>query len=87
MYNILIDGGISYIMKDTNSFEFEPKNMLGFFINNKEIIDIINNLPIKNFYINSIDGYFEKITKEKAFLIYNKIIDSHNEELILKKSY
>ena len=86
MYKILIDNGITYLFKDNNNIGINDKDIIGFLINNEYIIELINSLDIKEYYVNTrkIPLPYKKITKEQAIFLYEEIIKANKEKEINK---
>lgn len=79
MYKILIDNGVTYLFVDTGVDGIDTNGMAGFLINNSEIKNIIQSLPISEYRINvPKEVGYRLITKEQALFVYDEIIKSNS---------
>lgn len=78
MFHIVIDNGVTYIYRD------EDNEIMGFWMNQESIKEIINSLPISKYFVAPPKKEVEEITEEQAFMLYNLMMDyreNHKEEL------
>ena len=75
MYNAIIDNGETYLYLDTGTEDVYDGIMSGFLINNENIINLMELMPIKQYYVRTNKNIKRKITKEQANYKYQKLID------------
>lgn len=92
MYKIFIDNGVMYLFVDIGVDGIDTNGMAGFLINNSEIKNIIQSLPISEYRINvPKEVGYRLITEEQALFVYDEIIKANSpitladEEVIAKK--
>lgn len=84
MYKILIESGVTYLFKDNGMDGINNKELLGFLINEEGIIELINNLPIRKYYVNTMESPYKEINKEKAKFLYEQILIANKENIKTK---
>lgn len=75
MYNAIIDNGETYLCLDTGTEDVYNGIMSGFLINNENIINLMELIPIKQYYVRTNKDLRRKITKEQAYYLYQNLID------------
>lgn len=81
MYKIVIDRGETYLFFDRGTDEIDyKKDIMGFFINTENIIDLIKNIPISKYYVKDLDGSNKIVTEDQAIWLYHQIIDFNNKK-------
>lgn len=60
-------------------------DMVGFFINSHGIKELIDSIPVGQFYINDLETPYRKVTKEQAFFLYDEILKYIDENQNQKK--
>lgn len=99
MYNAVIDNGSTYLFLDNGSEDVYSGDMSGFLINNNNIINLMEALPIKQYYLRTKDrrlssdldnkkdqSYFlAMISKEQAYYLYQQLIDYNSQKENLNK--
>ena len=80
MYNAIIDGGTTFLFLDNGSDDVYKGEMSGFLINNDNIINLMENIPIKQYYVSPPKGNISKISKEQAYYLYQQVIDYNNNK-------
>lgn len=82
MYNAIIDGSVTYLYLDEENKEVYDCEMSGFLINNENIINLMESIPVKQYYARTrqSDNPRIKITKEQAYYLYQCVIDYNNNK-------
>lgn len=75
MYKILITKEVTSVYNDNNKDGIDNKDMVGLLINKEGIRDIIDLLPIRQYYINIGTEKEKLITKEEALIAYDVMIE------------
>ena len=57
MYNAIIDGGTTFLFLDNGSDDVYKGEMSSFLINNDNIINLMENTPIKQYYVSTKRKY------------------------------
>lgn len=71
MYKAIIDRGETYLFFDKGTDDIDyKKDIMGFLINTENIIDLIKNIPISQYYVKEIDGSNKLVTKSQAMWLY-----------------
>ena len=86
MYNAVIDNGSTFLFLDNGNEDVYDGDMSGFLINNSNIINLMESLPIKQYYLRTKEDIRTKITKEQAYYLYNQLIDYNSKKNDLNKS-
>lgn len=84
MYNAIIDNGSTYLYLDNGSEDVYKGDMSGFLINNYNIINLMESLPIKQYYLRTKEDIRTKISKEQAYYLYQQLIDYNNNKNLNK---
>ena len=77
MYKAVIDKLVTGLFLDTGA-SINKEDAIGVLINTENIIDLIQNIPISEFYIKTEEKN-KMISKTEAFELYNDIILSQND--------
>ena len=64
MYNAVIDNGSTYLFLDNGNNDVYSGDISGFLINNNNIINLMDVLPIKQYYLRTKEDVRTKISKE-----------------------
>lgn len=80
MYNAIIDSGTTFLFLDNGSDDVYKGEMSGFLINNDNIINLMDLLPIKQYYVSPPKENIRKISKEQAYYLYQQVIDYNNNK-------
>ena len=86
MYNAVIDNGSTFLFLDNGNEDVYDGDMSGFLINNSNIINLMESLPIKQYYLRTKEDIRTKITKEQAYYLYNQLIYYNSKKNDLNKS-
>ena len=76
MYKAVIDKLVTGLFLDTGS-SINKEDAIGILINTENIIDLIQNIPISEFYIKTEEEN-KVISKNEAFELYNEISKVQN---------
>ena len=83
MFLAFITNNVTYLFKDTNEELFfnseEPKKpynapIIGALLNDENIIELIDSIPISQFYVEDFQNHGKKISKVAALELYENII-------------
>ena len=85
MFKILISNGITALFNDTGIDGIDNNSMIGFLINTDGIKELVESIPVSNYYINDFKNSKRKITKQQAFMLYDEIIKNQNMKEKIKK--
>lgn len=85
MYNAIIDKGATFLLLDNGSPNVYDGDMSGFLINNSNIINLMNALPIRQYYAWTKEEPI-KISKEQAKHLYQQLIDCNLKAKKFNKS-
>ncbi len=80
MYNAVIDNGCTYLFLDNGNDDVYSGIMSGFLINNSNIINLMEALPIKQYYLVKKEDIRTKISKEQAYYLYQQLIHYNNNK-------
>ncbi len=72
MFEIVIANGATFIHRSDNNM------LMGFLINHEGIKEMIELFPVNKYYVEISKGNTEEITKEQAFMLYDLILEGHN---------
>lgn len=86
MYNAVIDNGSTFLFLDNDNEDVYSGDMSGFLINNRNIISLMEALPIKQYYLRTKEDIRTKISKEQAYYLYQQLIDYNNKKENSNKS-
>ncbi len=86
MYNAVIDNGSTYLFLDNGNDDVYSGDISGFLINNNNIINLMDALPIKQYYLRTKEDIRTKISKEQAYYLYQQLIDYNNKKENSNKS-
>lgn len=79
MYKAVIDSEVTYFFVDDGKDEIDSTTKIeGYLMNDENIINIVNSMPINQFYV---QHPITKITKEQAISLYQKILDNKDQNL------
>ena len=70
----VIENNNTYLYKDNNDHSIDESNILGFLINDCISFDLIKQLPIISFYVRISPNKYQRISKEDAYVLYEKIL-------------
>lgn len=85
MYKVVIDKLATGLFLDTGA-NINKESAVGILINSENIIDLIENIPISEFYQKSEEGPNKKISKIQAFELYREIIEAQNDATKIKSN-
>lgn len=86
MYNVVIDNGSTYLFLDNGNDDAYSGDISGLLINNNNIINLMDTLPIKQYYLRTKEDIRTKISKEQAYYLYQQLIDYNNKKEDSNKS-
>ena len=79
MYKIMIENTMTLLYKDTKEEGVQNSNLIGSFLNVKGIVELIQSLPISEYYIN-LNGTVMKLEIEQVLYAYDRILDTKEKE-------
>lgn len=79
MYKIMIENSMTLLYKDTKEEGVQNSNLIGSFLNVKGIVELIQSLPISEYYIN-LNGTVMKLEIEQVLYAYDRILDTKEKE-------
>lgn len=79
MYKIMIENTMTLLYKDTGEEGVQNSNLIGSFLNVKGIVELIQSLPISEYYIN-LNGTVMKLEIEQVLYAYDRILDTKEKE-------
>lgn len=79
MYKIMIENTMTLLYKDTKEEGVQNSNLIGSLLNVKGIVELIQSLPISEYYIN-LNGTVMKLEIEQVLYAYDRILDTKEKE-------
>lgn len=85
MYKVVIDKLATGLFLDTGA-SINKESAVGVLINSENIIELIEIIPISEFYQKTEEGPNKKISKSQAFELYSEIIKTQNDSIKIKSN-